>query len=70
MFNYATKSKVKKVTGVDTLKFPKNAVWSSWRSDTDKLGIIKRKTGPFNITLFTMSFFGFCSHALYQNLWN
>lgn len=68
MLNYATKSKVKKATGVDILKFAKNAVLSSWRSDTDKLGIIKQKTVPFNITLFTMSFFGFCSHAFYQNL--
>ena len=68
MLNYATKSIVKKATGVDILKFAKNAVLSSWRSDTDKLGIIKQKTVPFNITLFTMSFFGFCSHAFYQNL--
>ena len=68
MLNYATKSKVKKATGVDILKFAKNAVLSSWRSDTDKLGIIKQKTVPFNITLFTMSSFGFCSHAFYQNL--
>ena len=68
MLNYATKSKVKKATGVDILKFAKHAVLSSWRSDTDKLGIIKQKNVPFNITLFTMSFFGFCSHAFYQNL--
>ena len=68
MLNYATKSKVKKATGVDILKFAKNAVLSSWRSDTHKLGIIKQKTVPFNINLFTMSFFGFCSHAFYQNL--
>ena len=69
-FNYTTKCEVKKATGVDTLKFAKKAVLSNLKCDADKLGIIKRKTVPFNIILFTTSFFGSCSHAPYQNLEN
>lgn len=69
-FNYTTESEVKKATGLGTLKFAKKAILSSLKCDADKLGIIKRKTVPFNITLFTTSLFGLCSHSPYQNLEN
>ena len=46
--NYATKADLKIETGVDTLKFAKNADLTSLKSDADKLDIDKLKNVPTN----------------------
>ena len=46
LFNYATKSDVRKETGVDTSNFAKKANLTSLKSDVDKVDIYKLKTIP------------------------
>ena len=46
LFNYATKSDVRKETGVDTSNFTKKVNLTSLKSDVDKVDIYKLKTVP------------------------
>ena len=48
--NYATKTDLKNVTGVDTSKFPKKIDLNNLKSDLDKLDIDKLKNVPTNLT--------------------
>ena len=48
--NYATKSDLKKVTGVDTSSFTKNIELGNLKSDVDKLDIDKLKNVPTNLS--------------------
>ena len=48
--NYATKTDLKNVTGVDTSKFAKKIDLNNLKSDLDKLDIDKLKNVPTNLT--------------------
>ena len=48
--NYATKSDLTKVTGVDTSSFTKNIELGNLKSDVDKLVIDKLKNVPTNLS--------------------
>ena len=48
--NYATKTDLKNVTGVDTSKFAKKIDLNNLKSDLDKLDIDKLKNVPTNLS--------------------
>ena len=48
--NYATKTNLKNVTGVDTSKFAKKIDLANLKSDLDKLDIDKLKNVPTNLS--------------------
>ena len=50
LFNYATKTNLKNVTGVDTSKFAKKIDLANLKSDLDKLDIDKLKNVPTNLS--------------------
>ena len=47
--NYATKTDLKKATGVDTLNWAKKTDFANLKSDLDKLDIEKLKNVPSNL---------------------